>query len=1049
VSQFVSLIISGAVAGALYAIVASGLVLTYQTSGILNFAHGAAAFATAYLFYVLRQPTDDGGLGLPIVLAVIIAVFLFAPLLGWFLDRVMLRKLAAASETARVVATVGLLVATPALVIYLVERLRAVFRLDLATNEQVYNPPGIGPRPKETWVITRGVAVDSDQVAVLLAAAVAAAGLWFMLRRTRLGLETRAGVDHKALAQLRGVDTDRVGAVSWMLSFFLAGLAGVLIAPLFDLEPLTYNLIVFAAFTAVVFAGLRSVPLAFAGGLLLGVAQNLVYGYAPNYLTEISGFRSVLPFALLLLFLLVLSRRGIRAAGSTDEERPPADHRKDLSPVRRRLPWAIATGVLALYVVFAADDFWASLTARGLALGLIFLSFVIVTGIGGMISLAQATFVTAGAFMAGWLVNHQWPQTVPVLMDNGRVTFVFAALAGAAVAAVVGVLVALPSLRLGGLALALATLALAFIGDRLVFQLESVRSGSSGWSVAAPEVAGVDFGSSRPMAIVLLAMCLLVALAISNLVRSPSGRAMLAVRSTDAAARAAGISPVTTKLGLFAVSAAIAGFGGAMYAAVASPFTNTTAPAIAGVIWLAVTVTFGVRRPAGAVIAGLAVAMFPSLIDWLTSSTFAWTILFLLAAGSAFGYLLAVALDRVVADDTVFGEQLTAGLLAIVSVALVVAAVTGANPFLYLAAVAAGLLAGLPSGAHFAAHPSAASPIGMLVFVSLFAAPQIVTWSRDAEAAGNAVADVIGSTQVPMILFGLGAIGLAANPNGILAGAGEQLAAQRRAQEHTARARREATPAPGIPDGRARPQPGPVPAHVADPADDSPAALRVEGLVGGWGDVEVLHGVDLEVASGTLVALLGANGAGKSTLCSVVGGVLPAMGGRVLLLGQDMTAASTFRRARAGMFLIPEGRGIFPSLAVEENLSLWLRSPEQRERAYERFPLLGERRTQPAGLLSGGERQMLALAPALEHPPRVLIADEPTLGLAPLAVEAVFRALVELRDRGVALLLVEEKARGVLDIADSVALMELGQMRWTGPRDATDADRLAAAYLGT
>jgi ABC-type branched-subunit amino acid transport system ATPase component len=227
-----------------------------------------------------------------------------------------------------------------------------------------------------------------------------------------------------------------------------------------------------------------------------------------------------------------------------------------------------------------------------------------------------------------------------------------------------------------------------------------------------------------------------------------------------------------------------------------------------------------------------------------------------------------------------------------------------------------------------------------------------------------------------------------------------------------------------------------------------PAALRVERIVAGYGDVEVLHGVDLAVPKGQVVTLLGANGAGKSTLCSVAAGLLAPTSGRILLQGDDVTHEPAFRRARRGLLLTPEARGIFPGLTVDENLSLLLRTSREREQAYERFPLLAERKRQPAGLLSGGEQQMLSLASALVRPPAVFVADEPSLGLAPLAAEAVFDALKELRDRGSSLLLVEEKAREALELADLVGVMELGRIVWSGPRREADADRLAAMYLG-
>jgi ABC-type branched-subunit amino acid transport system ATPase component len=157
---------------------------------------------------------------------------------------------------------------------------------------------------------------------------------------------------------------------------------------------------------------------------------------------------------------------------------------------------------------------------------------------------------------------------------------------------------------------------------------------------------------------------------------------------------------------------------------------------------------------------------------------------------------------------------------------------------------------------------------------------------------------------------------------------------------------------------------------------------------------------------------------------------------------------ASFQRARDGILLVPEARGIFPGLTVEENLTVLLRDDALRAKAYERFPILHQRRKQVAGLLSGGEQQMLSLAPALADPPKVLIADEPTLGLAPLAADAVMDAILELRDAGCAVLLVEEHAQNAMRVADTMVFMELGNVVWAGPREEASMELLTSAYLG-
>lgn len=421
---FWNLVISGAVSGAIYSMMASALVLTCQTSGVFNFAQGAEAFVVAYCYYELHT-----GQGLPIWLAAVLSVVVFAPLMAVGFDLVVLRRLAEAPVFARVVGTVGLLVAVPALALWVVETIcNGIFTLGLPTTSQTVSAggtvPGIGPTPPSVWHLgfigLHQANISSDQVAVFAAAAVAAVALWLVLRHTRIGLEMRATVDRRQLSGLRGMSLARTSAVSWVLTMILVGLGGLLIAPLFQLDSTTITLVVFGSLPAVALAGLRSIPLAFGAGLLMGVIQDLIAGYGhdflPSSIIQLSGFRSSLPFVLTVILLFFLGRDRSRQAGSAAEEKPRPDHRHGLPPWRRLLPWVIVTAVFVGFTLQASTFTAGAILAPGLAVSIVLLSFVVVTGIGGMISLAQATFVTAGGFMAGWLSIHHFGVSVPLVV---------------------------------------------------------------------------------------------------------------------------------------------------------------------------------------------------------------------------------------------------------------------------------------------------------------------------------------------------------------------------------------------------------------------------------------------------------------------------------------------------------------------------------------------------------------------------------------------------------------------------------------------------------
>ena len=231
--------------------------------------------------------------------------------------------------------------------------------------------------------------------------------------------------------------------------------------------------------------------------------------------------------------------------------------------------------------------------------------------------------------------------------------------------------------------------------------------------------------------------------------------------------------------------------------------------------------------------------------------------------------------------------------------------------------------------------------------------------------------------------------------------------------------------------------------------------LAIEGLRGGYGRVEVLRGVDLHIDAGEIVVLLGSNGAGKSTLNNTVCGLYLAWAGRVRFDGVELTHAHYREIVRVGLIQVPEGRRVFPNLTVRENLELgsFARGRERRaaniERAFALFPRLKEREAQRAGTLSGGEQQMLAIGRGLMAEPRLLILDEPSLGLSPLLVEELFALIGRLNGDGLAVLLVEQNVAQSLEIADRAYVLENGSIRFSGkPDDLLASDDLRRAYLG-
>jgi len=930
VTKFLGLLVSGIVSGAIYSMLAAGLTLTFTTTGIFNLAYGAVAFTSAFVYFELQN-----GLHWANAWAGLVVVVVLAPLLGLALDRFIFRKLVQASDASKIMAVVGVLIALPALTEWIVNLLISVGHFDLPDGSLVFLAPGLGPEPPAHWHFGSILSLDSDQLTVAIVAFVMAVGLWYILKRTTLGLKMRALVDRPDLATARGVDRGRTSGTAWVFGTVMAALAGVAGAPIFNsLTPTTYLYVLLAAAAAAVLGGFRSVPLAALGGLFIGAFQSLVAGYA-TFAQSIPGFSDAVPFVLLFVGLGFWGTERRRRAGQAAEDVPPPDYLSLRPPWRRIAPWILWFMALFAYILFGADAYWLGLATEGLALAVVFLSFTIVTGTGGIVSLAQAAFVTGGGLMAGVLIGHY------------HQAYIVGLLGGVAFTVALGVIAAFPALRLGGLSLALATLALGFVADNVLFQW-SWLSGplQQGWAIPQPTIGPFHLSDNKTMAVLLAIIVIIVTLLIRNLQRSPSGRMMSAVRTSESAAETSGISGPMVKITLFAVSAALAGLGGVLLVTVDQHVVNSTYTTETGLVWLATVVLWGIRRPSAAIAAALSSTLFTGILS---------------------------------------------------------------------------------SGFHFS----------------------FISWSGTS------------SVWLPQVLFGLGAVTMAQNPDGILALTEEQSfrrkqkrEMKRAASETTPRGLATTAPSPdgaplldGAPKVSARSTPPASPKTTPARARIEDAVLSLSSICAAYGETKVLFDIDLDVRRGKLVALVGANGAGKSTLCKVIAGLMDSSGGAITLNGTDITRVPAYRRTK-NLLLAPESRGIFPGLTVEDNLTMLLRSPTEREQAYKRFPVLGVRRAIPAGNLSGGEQQMLTMASILVKPPELLIADEPTLGLAPLIVEQIMQVFAELRDHGVTLLVVEERAKAVLDIADDVALLALGRLVWDGPRADLDPAQLAAIYLG-
>ena len=572
-------------AGAVYGALGLGLVLTYRSSGVINFAHGAMAMYVAYVYDELRRRGDYvfPVPGLParvhlydqVTFATAVSLSLLtAVVLGLAVYYLVFRPLRHAPALARVVASVGLLVT-----------LQAVVVLRFGTDNR--NIPAVLPaEPIEVL----GVTVASDRLLLFGLVVATAFVLFLVFRFTRFGLATRAAAENEKGASLLGLSPDRLAAVNWVLATVIAGATGILVGPITALDPVNYTLLVVPALGAALVGRFTSFGWTVAAALLIGVLQSEITNYQTDWSwLPSTGSREAVPFLVIVLALAVLGRR-LPTRGAAVERRQPAA----LQP--RHVPAnAVAWTAVALVCLLTFSSGYRSALVISLNAAVICLSIVVLTGFVGQISLAQMAFAGAAGF------------SLSKLTDVLSVPFPLAPLLAALVAALLGLLVGLPALRVRGVNLAVVTLGLGVAVVELWFKNPDYTGGFAGSPVPEASVLGLGLGAGSDVSFGLfsLLVLVLVGLAVVNLRRSPTGRRMLAVRANERAAAAAGIDPATTKLLAFTVSAFIAGLGGALLGYRQTQLSFESFGVFISLALLATTYLGGIANVSGAMVGGV------------------------------------------------------------------------------------------------------------------------------------------------------------------------------------------------------------------------------------------------------------------------------------------------------------------------------------------------------------------------------------------------------------------------------------------------------------
>jgi len=584
------LALAGIASGSIAALSGLGLVLTYRATGIFNFAHGAVAVFVAYILWQCSI-----GWGWPVALSAILAIVVVGPLIGILLERFVFRPLEVrrASTSEKLVATLGVFVV-------LVGLCQTIWGGGSKTDT-----PNLFPQTPVKF--TSELSMGANQLAEFVIVIVAAAGLLAMFRFTHLGTRIRAVVDRRQLADLTGVNANRVAALAWALGCAFAGLSGALLAPQIQLDPFRLTLLVIDTFGVAVVARLTSLPLAVLSGIVLGVAQSEMTSWSPPAPWD-SLRPNLLGIALIVALLIyrtlnerdedTSAGRGLVASGVGRERSLPA-----------RLRFLIPAALVATVVPFGLSGQDLSNAVEIVCLAVVLVSITAVTGFTGNITLGQAGFAGVGALASIHLHNSG-------LWFLPKMPVILAMLVSAILAGLVGALVGFSALRRRGLFLGLTTLAVGLIIDRFIFENPYFLSHLD---ISRPNLFGLSLNSDRAFYWFALACLAVVFVGVDRMRRGRLGRKLAAMRDSETGAKSIGLDLRAYKLLVFSASAAIAGFAGALLAQETRGFSTTAVGPVAfdpfhSLFWFTAVIVAGASYLSGSVVAAVLFVAFDRIL---------------------------------------------------------------------------------------------------------------------------------------------------------------------------------------------------------------------------------------------------------------------------------------------------------------------------------------------------------------------------------------------------------------------------------------------------